>query len=218
MNIYDRFVLPRVVHFTCSRNPNMRQRAKIVPAASGKVLEIGFGSGLNLPFYDSAAVQHLWALDSSQEMWALAQQKVHRASFPVEFLEASAEDVPLPDRTVDTVVITYTLCTLPDVPRALTQVARVLRAEGHLLFCEHGLAPDEHVRNWQNRVNPLWKRFGGGCHLNRDIPALLRDGGFQAVEMSSMYIPGWRPASFNYWGTATPPSPGGRPASTVAAA
>lgn len=207
MNVYDRFVLPRVVHFTCSRNPNMRQRAKIVPAASGKVLEIGFGSGLNLPFYDSAAVQHLWALDPSQEMWALAQEKVHRASFPVEFLEASAEDVPLPDRTVDTVVITYTLCTLPDVPRALAQVARVLREEGHLLFCEHGLAPDEHVRNWQNRVNPLWKRIGGGCHLNRDIPAFLRDSGFQAVEMSSMYIPGWKPASFNYWGTATPPSP-----------
>lgn len=218
MNIYDRFVLPRVVHFTCSRNPNMRQRAKIVPAASGKVLEIGFGSGLNLPFYDSASVRHLWALDPSQEMWALAQHKVHRVSFPVEFLEASAEDVPLPDRTVDTVVITYTLCTLPDIPSALAQVARVLRADGRLLFCEHGLAPDAHVRNWQNRLNPLWKLLGGGCHLNRDIPALLRDGRFQAVEMSTMYSPGWRPASFNYWGTATPSSSGSGPVSTVPAA
>lgn len=218
MNIYDRFVLPRVVHFTCSRNPNMRQRAKIVPAASGKVLEIGFGSGLNLPFYDSGAVQHLWALEPSQEMWALAQQKVTRVSFPVEFLKASAEDVPLPERTVDTVVITYTLCTLPDVPRALAQVARVLRADGRLLFCEHGLAPDERVRNWQNRLDPLWKRFGGGCHLNRDIPTLLRDGRFQAVEMSTMHIPGWKPASFNYWGTATPSSPRDGPASIGAAA
>ena len=218
MNLYDRFVLPRVVHFTCSRNPNMRQRAKIVPAASGKVLEIGFGSGLNLPFYDGAAVQHLWALEPSREMWALAERKVTGASFPVELLKASAEDVPLPDRTVDTVVITYTLCTLPDVPRALAQVARVLRADGRLLFCEHGLAPDARVRNWQNRLNPLWKRFGGGCHLNRDIPALLRDGRFHAVELSSMYIPGWRPASFNYWGKATPSSPGADPASTRAAA
>ncbi len=212
MNIYDRFVLPRVVHFTCSRKPNMRQRAKIVPAASGKVLEIGFGSGLNLPFYDSAAVQHLWALEPSQQMWALAQQSVTRVSFPVELLKASAEDVPLPDRTVDTVVITYTLCTLPDVPRALAQVARVLRADGCLFFCEHGLAPDESVRNWQSRLNPLWRRFGGGCHLNRDIPALLQAGGFQAVEMSTMYIPGWKPASFNYWGKAMPSSSsGGRP-------
>src|SRR5512140_3497331 len=100
MNIYDRFVLPRVGHFTCSRNPNMRQRAKIVPAASGRVLEIGFGSGLNLPFYDASAVQHLWALESSQEMWALAQDGVTRVPFPVEFLDSSAEDVPLPERTV----------------------------------------------------------------------------------------------------------------------
>jgi ubiquinone/menaquinone biosynthesis C-methylase UbiE len=204
MNVYGRFVLPRVVHFTCSRNPNMRQRAKIIPAASGKVLEIGFGSGLNLPFYESAAVRHLWALEPSREMRALAQQRVTRASFPVEFLNASAEDVPLPDRTVDTVVITYTLCTLPDVPRALAEVARVLRPDGHLLFCEHGLAPDERVRIWQNRLDPLWKRLGGGCHLNLDIPALLGDGRFRVVEMSTMYIPGWRPASFNYWGKALP--------------
>lgn len=213
MNLYDRFILPRVVHFTCSRNPNMRQRAKIVPAASGEVLEVGFGSGLNLPFYNSTMVRHLWALDPSQEMWALAQQKAQRAPFPVEFLKASAEDVPLADGSVDTVVITYTLCTVPDVPRALAQVARVLRADGRLLFCEHGLAPDERTRRWQNRLNPLWKRLGGGCHLNRDIPALLRGGGFQAIEISTMYIPGWRPASFNYWGKAIPSSPSRGPAS-----
>jgi ubiquinone/menaquinone biosynthesis C-methylase UbiE len=202
MNLYDRFVLPRVVHFTCSRNPNMRQRAKIVPHACGRVLEVGFGSGLNLPFYDSTLVQHLWALDPSQEIWALAQSRAERASFPVEFLHAPAEDVPLADHTVDTVVITYTLCTIPDVPRALGQVGRVLRSDGRLLFCEHGLAPDPRTRNWQNRLNPLWKRLGGGCHLNRDIPTLLRAGGFDTVELSTMYIPGWKPASFNYWGKA----------------
>jgi len=213
LNLYNRFILPRVVHFTCSRNPNMRQRAKVVPAASGRVLEVGFGSGLNLPFYDSAMVQHLWALDPSQEMWALARAKAQRAPFPVEFLEASAEDVPLADGSVDTVVITYTLCTVPDVPRALAQVARVLRTDGRLLFCEHGLAPDERTRRWQNRLNPLWKRLGGGCHLNRDIPALLRAGRFQLIEISTMYIPGWKPASFNYWGEAIPSSPGGGPVS-----
>lgn len=204
MNLYDRFVLPRVVHFTCSRNPNMRQRAKIVPSASGEVLEIGFGSGLNLPFYDRALVQRLWALEPAEEMWALARPRAERAPFPVEFLKASAETVPLADHSVDTVVITYTLCTVPDVPRALAQVARVLRPNGYLLFCEHGLAPDEGIRKWQRRLSPVWKRFGGGCHLDRDIPALLNGGGLQALELETMYIPGWKPASFNYWGRAVP--------------
>jgi ubiquinone/menaquinone biosynthesis C-methylase UbiE len=182
----------------------MRQRAKVVPAASGRILEVGFGSGLNLPFYDSTLVQHLWALEPAQEMWALAREKAQRAPVPVEFLKAFADDVPLPDHTVDTVVITYTLCTVPDVLRALAEVARVLRPNGHLLFCENGLAPDERTRKWQRRLNPVWKRLGGGCHLDRDIPALLRSGGFQAVELSTMYIPGWKPASFNYWGKAIP--------------
>jgi len=182
----------------------MRQRAKIVPAAKGKVLEIGFGSGLNLPYYDSSEVQHVWALEPSREMWELAQTKVREAAFPVELIEASVEELPIPDRAVDTAVITYTLCTIPDVRRALGQIARVLRPGGRLLFCEHGLAPDDSTRKWQNRINPLWKRLGGGCQLNRDIPALLRAGGFQADEISSMYIPGWKPASFNYWGAAVP--------------
>ncbi|HLF55682.1 MAG TPA: methyltransferase domain-containing protein [Thermoanaerobaculia bacterium] len=204
MNLYDRFVLPRIVHFTCSRRPNMRQRAKVVPAASGRVLEIGFGSGLNLPFYDSALVQRLWALDPAEEMWALAREKANRAAFPVEFLKASAEEVPLPDHTVDTVVVTYTLCTVPDAQRALAQIARVLRPNGRLLFCEHGLAPDEGTRKWQRRMNPLWKRLGGGCHLDRDIPALLSGGGFRELELATMYLPGWKPASYNYWGRAVP--------------
>jgi len=204
MTLYDRLILPRLVHFTCSRNPNMRQRAKVVPAASGTVLEIGFGSGLNLPFYDRATVRQLWALEPAEEMWALARARVASAPFPVDFLEASAEDVPLPDHTVDTVVVTYTLCTIPDVRRALEEAARVLVPNGRLLFCEHGLAPDESTSRWQNRLNPVWKRLGGGCNLNRAIPALLRGGGFEVLELSAMYIPGWRPASFNYWGTAIP--------------
>jgi ubiquinone/menaquinone biosynthesis C-methylase UbiE len=202
VNLYDRFLLPRVVHFTCSRNPNMRQRAKVVPAASGQVLEVGFGSGLNLPFYDRAQVQHLWALDPAEEMWSLAREQAKSAPFPVEFLCAPAEEIPLSADSVDTVVITYTLCTVPDVAKALAQVVRVLRPDGRLLFCEHGLAPDESVRKWQRRVAPLWKKLGGGCHLDRDIPALLRDGGFRLVESDSMYIPGWKPASFNFWGRA----------------
>lgn len=202
MGLYRRFILPKVVHFTCSTKPNMRQRAKVVRLARGNVLEVGFGSGLNLPFYDAAKVQHLWALDPSTEMWALAQGMVSTIDFSVEFLKASAEAIPLPDHTADTVLVTYTLCTLPDVLRALREMARVLRPGGELVFCEHGAAPDEDVRRWQNRLNPIWRALGGGCNLNRPIPSLLELGGFRLCELSSMYIPGWRPASFNYWGRA----------------
>ena len=204
MKLYDRFILPRVVHFTCSRRPNMKQRAKVLPAATGRVLEIGFGSGLNLSFYDGARVQHLWALDPAQEMWDLARERVRGAPFTVEFLNAGAEDVPLTDAAVDTVVVTYALCTIPDVLAALSEVKRVLKPNGRLLFCEHGVAPDEGTRRWQNRVNPLWKRLAGGCNLNRPIPSLLQSGGLRVLELSTMYIPGWKPASFNYWGTAIP--------------
>ena len=202
MSLYSRFILPRVIHFACGLKPNMKQRRKVVPLASGRVLEIGFGSGLNLPFYDASAVEHLWALEPSSEMLAIADRAVRGAPFPVELVAASAEDVPLPDHCADTVVITYTLCTVPDVSRALAEVARVLRPGARLIFCEHGLAPDESVRKWQRRINPLWKRVGGGCNLDRHIPTLLREGKFDVTEMSTMYLPGWKPASFNYWGTA----------------
>jgi ubiquinone/menaquinone biosynthesis C-methylase UbiE len=184
----------------------MRQRAKVVPLARGRILEVGFGSGLNLPFYDAAKVQHIWALDPSSEMWVLAQERVHAVDFSVELLNASAEEIPLRDHSADAVLITYTLCTLPDVQRALHEMARVLKPGGDLIFCEHGVAPDESVRRWQNRLNPIWRALGGGCNLNRPIPLLLEQGGFRLHEMSSMYIPGWRPASFNYWGRAVGPS------------
>jgi SAM-dependent methyltransferase len=203
MGLYTRFILPKVVEFTCSMKPSMRQRAKVVPFALGSVLEVGFGSGLNLPFYDNTKVQHVWALDPSREMWTLAEERVRGAGIPVEFLNATAEEIPLPNRSADTVLVTFTLCSLPDVQRALREMARVLKQGGELVFCEHGLAPDENVRRWQNRLNPIWKAFGGGCNLNRPIPSLLEQGGFRLREMSSMYIPGWRPASFNYWGRAS---------------
>ena len=180
----------------------MRQRAKVAPLAQGSVLEVGFGSGLNLPFYNVANVHHIWALDPSAEMWELAQEKIRTVNIPVDFLKASAEEIPLPDQSADTVLITYTLCSLPDVQRALSEMARVLKPGGNLVFCEHGAAPDDKVRRWQDRLNPIWRAFGGGCNLNRPIPLLLEGGGFRVYELSSMYIPGWRPASFNFWGRA----------------
>ena len=202
MGFYAKHVLPHVVHLACGTKPNRRQRQKIVPLAKGRVLEIGIGSGLNLEFYDSARVEHVWGLDPSPEMWAIAEASARKQPFKVEFIEAGAERIPLEDRSVDTVVITYTLCTIPEATAALADMRRVLKPGGELVFCEHGLAPDEGVRRWQHRVNPVWRRVGGGCNLNRDIPSLLKAGGFRIRAMDTMYIPGWKPASFNYWGTA----------------
>ncbi len=203
MGFYDKYVLPRVVNLTCSLKPTMKQREKIVPLAEGRVLEIGVGSGLNLPFYNPEKVRHLWGLDPSIEMWALAQKALPKLDFEMEFLEAPAEAIPLDSDSVDTVMITYTLCTIPEVLPALEEMRRVLKADGRLLFCGHGMAPDRSVRKWQDRLNPLWTKLGGGCNLNRPIPELLEKGGFKIREMDAMYIPGWKPASFNYWGSAS---------------
>lgn len=203
MGLYSRFALPRIIRFACGLKPHMRQRAKVVPFAAGRVLEIGIGSGLNLPFYEAGKVAHLWGLDPSPDIWALASDQVRAARFPVEYLQAGAESIPLDAASVDTIVMTYTLCSIPDVAAATAEMRRVLRPGGRVLFAEHGLAPDPRVRKWQDRVTPLWKKIGGGCHLNRDIPGVLRDGGFRITALETMYLPGWRPATFNYWGTAT---------------
>ncbi len=204
MGLYARYVLPRVVHLACSSSSNMRQRPKLVPLARGRVLEVGFGSGLNLPFYDADRVTGLWGLDPSEELTARAREDAERAPFDVELVTAGSEEIPLDGDSVDTVVVTYTLCTIPDAVTALREMARVLKPDGRLLFCEHGVAPDASVRRWQDRLDPIWRRLGGGCRLNRDIPDLIRQGGFEVTELETMYIPGWRPASFNYWGSAVP--------------
>jgi ubiquinone/menaquinone biosynthesis C-methylase UbiE len=204
VGLYSRYVLPRIVHLTCSSGPATRQRQKLVPRARGRVLEVGIGSGLNLGFYDPALVDGVWGLDPSPEMIDLAAEAARDLPFELEFVSAGAEDMPLGSDQFDTVLLTYTLCTVPEVEAALREIARVLKPGGELLFCEHGKAPDAGVRRWQDRIDPLWHRLGGGCHLNRDIPGLIERGGFDITGMESMYIPGWRPASFNVWGSATP--------------
>ena len=205
MGLYGKYVLPRVVHLACSARPNMRQREKLVPLASGRVLEVGMGSGLNLPFYDARQVRKVWGLEPSPVMSKMASAAAEAVSFDVEFVSAGGEEIPLDSESFDTVLMTFTLCTIPDAERALREIARVLKRGGQLLFCEHGAAPDAGVLRWQNRINPLWRQLAGGCHLNRDIPGLIRRGGFEITRMDTMYIPGWRPASFNYWGTAGHP-------------
>ena len=202
MGLYSKYVLPRVVHLACSARPKMRQPEKLVPWASGRVLEVGMGSGLNLSFYDARRVTKVWGLEPSPEMSKMASAAVEAVAFDVEFVSAGGEQIPLDSESFDTVLMTFTLCTIPDAERALREIARVLKQGGQLLFCEHGAAPDAGIRRLQNRIDPLWRRLAGGCHLNRDIPGLIRRGGFEIPRMDTMYIPGWRPASFNYWGAA----------------
>lgn len=202
MGFYDKYLLPRVVHFTCGLKPAMKQRQKVVPMASGQVLEIGIGSGLNIPFYDSSRVSHLWGLDPSPEMWSIALQNATEHHLDAEYLQSEAESIPLDDNAADTVVMTYTLCTIPEPQKALTEIRRVLKPDGRLLFCEHGQSPDNKVRRWQDRLNPVWGMLSGGCNLNRPIAGLLEDAGFSLQDLQTMYIPGWKPACFNYWGSA----------------
>ncbi|MGD9021719.1 MAG: class I SAM-dependent methyltransferase [Lysobacterales bacterium] len=202
MSLYDRYLLPRLVQIACSHDHTMRQREKIVPLASGRVLEVGIGTGLNLPYYDADQVTHLWGLDPAPEMWALAQKNPRNPHLDAEFIQAGSEAIPLDDDSADTVVMTYTLCSIPDARSALAEIRRVLKPGGRLLFCEHGAAPDERVLRWQGRLNPVWKVFSGGCHLHRPIPLILEQSGFRSADMQTMYLPGWKPASFNYWGSA----------------
>lgn len=202
MGFYDRYILPRAINLACSSKPNMKQRQKIVPLAEGDVLEIGMGSGLNLGFYDRDKVRKVWGLEPSEGMRRLARKNFDGANLELEMIDLPGEEIPLDTNSIDSVVVTYTLCTIPDVQRALGGMHRVLRPGGKLFFCEHGVAPDEGVRKWQNRINPAWRMLAGGCNVNRDIPRLLEDSGFHVDVDERMYIPGVRFLSYNYWGSA----------------
>jgi len=199
---YERNILPFMIDLGCGVKPVRRQRAKVVPRAQGRVLEVGIGSGLNAPYYDRSRVNAIVGLDPSGAMRQRAERRVREAGLQVEFIGLSAETIPQPDASFDSVLITYTLCSIPDPLVALAEMRRVLKPEGRLIFCEHGRAPDASVRRWQDRLTPLWRRIGGGCHLNRDIPALLAAGGFDCADLETMYLPGLRPLTFNFWGEA----------------
>ena len=200
MSVYDKYIVPRITNFFCRHKTLTSQRKKVVPQAKGRVLEIGFGTGLNLGFYDSARVQHIWGLDPSASMWMMVETESY--PFGIEFIQASAENIPLDQNSVDTILTTYTLCSVPNIIAALKDMRRVLKPGGKLLFCEHGAAPNKKVRKWQNRLNPFWSKLAGGCNLNRPIPTLLEKGGFKVQKMDTMFLPVWKPAAFNYWGAA----------------
>lgn len=203
MSFYARYVLPPLINCACGAKPIRYQRRKIVPRAEGVVLELGFGSGLNLPYYDATKVTRVYALEPEEGMLARARKVARGAPVPVEILPERAEEISLKPASVDTVLVTYALCTIPDAVSALAGARRVLKLGGKLLFCEHGLAPDDDVRRTQRAVEPFWKRIAGGCHLTRDIPALIAQGGFAIDSSEAMYLPSTpRFAGYNVWGSA----------------
>lgn len=202
MPFYKDVVLPRLCHLAMRNRQLVPYRRRAVGSAQGRVLEIGAGSGLNLAFY-GAPVREVLALEPAPRLIAMAQRSA-AATVPVTFIEGSAEAIPLDDNSVDTVVTTWTLCTIPRAIVALREMRRVLRASGRLVFVEHGLAPEESVRGWQDRLTPLWRRISGGCHLNRPIRAMIEGSGYRLERLETGYMPGLKIMNFTYEGSALP--------------
>lgn len=202
MSFYEQRILPGLINIACSGKPARRQREKVVPRAYGDVLEIGFGGGLNLPHYDRSKVRRIFGLEPSEGMRRSAARNIELSKLDVELIDLPGEEIPLDDNSVDSVLVTYTLCSIPDAVAALRGMRRVLKPGGHLFFCEHGKAPDANVFKWQQRFNGVWSRFSGGCNMNRDIPELLQQGGFTIEDDNRMYIPGIKALCYNFWGAA----------------
>jgi ubiquinone/menaquinone biosynthesis C-methylase UbiE len=203
VNLYERWILPRLLDLVMRNKEVTRFRARLVPQARGATLEVGIGSGLNLPFYGER-IERLVAVDPSEELLRMAKRRARGAAIPIEFIPHTAEALPLADASVDTAVFTFTLCTIPDPLKALREARRVLKPSGELLFAEHGLAPDASVRRWQRRLNPLWRRVAGGCNLDRKIDELIGAAGFRFVGLETEYAKGPRPMSYIYIGRARP--------------
>ncbi|MFZ5655272.1 MAG: class I SAM-dependent methyltransferase [Pseudomonadota bacterium] len=203
MSLYEKVFLAPFINFACATKPILYQRRKVVPLCEGRVLEVGMGSALNLPYYDPARVEFVWGLEPSAAMRDKARANLEKSPVEVKLIDLPGEEIPLEDNSVDTVLLTYTLCTIPDWHAALRQMRRVLKPGGRLIFTEHGRAPDAGVRKWQERINPLWKKFAGGCHLNRPIPQLIEESGFTVERLEQMYLPSTpRLFGYNYWGVA----------------
>jgi ubiquinone/menaquinone biosynthesis C-methylase UbiE len=202
MGLYGRYVVPFLINASMRNKDLTPRRSEVVGGARGRVLEVGIGPGLNLPFY-GAQVTELDGVDPSPELLREARRKAAAPRFPVRFHQESAERLPFPDGTFDTAVMTWTLCSIPDPEAALREVRRVLKPAGRLLFVEHGFSPDPGVAKWQRRLEPAWRRFAGGCHLTRRIDEMVRAAGFHLDSVATGYMPGPRPFTFNYQGEAS---------------
>ncbi len=203
MDFYQRFIVPPMIALSMKTREATRYREKVVPGAAGRVLEIGIGSGLNLPFY-SDAVNAVVGLEPSAELLAMARKRADKAPFATELVNSPAEDMPFESASFDTVLTTWTLCSIGEPLVALAEMRRVLKPAGWLVFVEHGLARSRRVIAWQNRLNPLWRRFSGGCNLNREIDVLIGDAGFAIGDLTTEYLKGPKPLTFTYAGQARP--------------
>lgn len=189
MGFYSERILPNLIACACGTRPILKHRRVMVPEAEGVALEVGLGSGANLPFYDASRVTQVIGVEPSGGMRTKAQRAIGRQAIPVELIDAPGEALPVEDRSVDTVLLTFTLCTIPDWQAALAEMRRVLKPGGRLVFLEHGLAPDAGVARWQRRVEPVWKRIGGGCHLTRPIDRMIAGSGFRIDCLEADYTP-----------------------------
>lgn len=204
MGFYDNKVLPHLLNCVCSSPPILGLRQKVVPKCEGRVLEVGIGSGINLQYYDKSKVDHVWGLEPSLGMRKKAQKNLDKSQVNVEWLDLPGEQIPLEDNSVDTILLTYTLCTIPDTSAALAQMNRVLKPGGKLIFCEHGKSCDDNVCKWQDRINPYWTKVAGGCNLNRKIDRLISTSGFKIESLDEFYVEKTpKFAGFTYMGEAT---------------
>jgi ubiquinone/menaquinone biosynthesis C-methylase UbiE len=201
MSFYEDRILPHLIQTAMRKHDFAVYRHRVLAAAEGRVLEIGVGSGLNFTHYRDSVIDVV-GLDPSAKLLSMAERATAGVSLPIELLRGSAEMIPLYDETVDTVVTTWTLCSIPDIAQALSEMRRVLRPAGRLLFVEHGRSPEPRIRRWQDRLTPLWRRIGGGCHLNRPIGELIEAAGFRVERMDTGYMKGPRPMTFMYEGSA----------------
>ena len=202
MGVYAKYVLPRVLDLAMRNKDATALRAQWIPTARGEVLEVGIGSGLNLSFYTSE-VRKVYGVDPSIELQRVARERARGSIAHIEFFLQSAEDpAPLPASSIDTAVVTWSLCSIANPPKALQEIKRVLKADGKLIFLEHGRAPERGVAGWQDRLTPIWKTMCGGCHLNRKVDELIEAAGFRIEELKTTYFPGPRPMTYTYQGLA----------------
>lgn len=201
MNLYDRWVLPPILDLVMRQRPLQKYRREVVAAANGRVLEVGVGSGLNFPLYDKR-VEIVFGIDPSPRLLAIARRRAAGAGVRAEFLQGSASAIPLADKTIDTVVMTWTLCSIPDPLAALREMRRVLKPHGKLVFVEHGLSPESGIERWQHRLTPIWCRIAGGCHLDRKMDDLIRAAGFDIMRLRTEYANGPRAMTYMYLGCA----------------
>ncbi|MBD3647572.1 MAG: class I SAM-dependent methyltransferase [Pseudomonadales bacterium] len=203
MGLYNKYILPRIINTAMKSREMEKIRRQLIPMASGKVIEAGIGSGLNLPFYNSET--EVLGIDPSEELQEYAREVARETGTRVEFLAQTSEEIPVPDNEFDTAVVTWSLCTIPEPERTLAELRRVLKPGGQLIFAEHGRSPEPGVSRWQDRINPVWRVIGGGCNLNREPGALIEQAGFQFTDKSEGYIPGPKFATWTVRGRAIAP-------------